>query len=501
MNASTQRPWHAAGAASLLTLFAVAVHGFHPYAEDGGLYVAGIKRLLSPATYGADPQFVTAPMHFSLFAPSVAALVRASHLPLAWMLLALYCFGIWITLYAAGMLASRCLTTPAARVGAMTLLACWLTLPVAGTSLMLMDPYVTSRTFCAPLVLMALAWTMDAASGSLLGGLLAALALTIAALLHPLMAGYGLAATLLLAAASSRALSLRCWAPRLLATVALLIALAVQACARPESADYVRIAMTRYYWFPFQWQWYEQAGLLAPLALLLYLHPRGNLRSQALSRMALELGVIALLVAALFAQARLATHPVARLQPLRSFAIIYQIMILLLGGFLGERWLRARSWRWATMLTLCGGTMFFVQRSTYPSSSHLELPWRTPSNPWEQAFLWVRDHTPADAVFALDAHYITRGPGEDAQCFRAIAERDALPDYSKDGGEAAIAPWLTAAWVRGQAAQTGLEEEADAIRAARLKPLRVSWIILKARTPTAWTCHYTNHAVKVCRLP
>ena len=42
---------------------------------------------------------------------------------------------------------------------------------------------------------------------------------------------------------------------------------------------------------------------------------------------------------------------------------------------------------------------------------------------------------------ALDAQYITK-PGEDAQGFRAIAERSALPDYSKDGGVVTNKPEL-----------------------------------------------------------
>ena len=53
----------------------------------------------------------------------------------------------------------------------------------------------------------------------------------------------------------------------------------------------------------------------------------------------------------------------------------------------------------------------------------------------------------------LDSHYIT-SPGEDAQSFRAIAERSAMPDYSKDGGEASIMPGLTSAWMSGVVAQT-----------------------------------------------
>ena len=145
--------------------------------------------------------------------------------------------------------------------------------------------------------------------------------------------------------------------------------------------------------------------------------------------------------------------------------------------------------------------MFFVQRQTYPASAHLELPGRPPANLWEQAFIWARKNTPVNAVFALDARYITRGHGEDAQCFRAIAQRSALPDYSKDGGEASISPWLTEDWVRGQTAQSGLEQEPDAIRGQAIKPLGADWIILERRSPTAWLCPYTNAAVKVCKVP
>ena len=501
MDAFPQRSGRGAGAVSLLTVFALAVHGYHPYAEDGGLYVAGIKRVLDPAMYGQGAEFVLAPMRFSLFAPTVAAMVRTTHLPLAWMLPALFCVSVWATLYAGWMLASRCVASEAARMGAVALLACWLTMPIAGTSLMLMDPYVTARSFSTPLVLMALVWTLDGAPGRVRGFLLATLSLALAALVHPLMAGYGMAAALLLAATSACSLTARRWGVGVMAAVALLIALAVQAGAPPESKDYVRIAMTRYYWFPFGWHWYEQIGLIAPLALLFYLYGRGGRTWQVLARTAIAFGIIGLLVAVIFAHARFSTHSVARLQPLRCFGIVYEIMILLLGAFLGERWLGAKAWRWAAMLTLSGGTMFFVQRSTYPASDHLELPWRAPANRWEQAFLWARDHTPADALFALDAHYITRGHGEDAQCFRAIAERNALPDYSKDGGEASIAPSLTQAWVRGQAAQTDLDRESDAVRTAKLKGLGATWIVLESRSATAWNCPYTNASVKVCRLP
>jgi hypothetical protein len=150
---------------------------------------------------------------------------------------------------------------------------------------------------------------------------------------------------------------------------------------------------------------------------------------------------------------------------------------------------------------LLGAIMFAFARSAFPASRHLEFPWTTPRNPWVQAFLWIRDNTPKDALFALDADYIN-APSENAQCFRAIAERSSLPDYSKDGGEASIAPGLTTEWKAGQQAQQLLSAPTttDAMRIATLAPLGVSWLVLDARAATNLDCPYANATVKVCRL-
>jgi hypothetical protein len=194
---------------------------------------------------------------------------------------------------------------------------------------------------------------------------------------------------------------------------------------------------------------------------------------------------------------------VARLQPLRIFQQVYIVMILFVGGTLAG-WLGGHRLRWLGAFGALGAVMFAVERQTFPASAHLELPSLSeaaePSNAWVQAFTWIRSNTPVDAVFALDADYITR-PGEDAQSFRAIAERSALPDYSKDGGEAAITPSLTGAWAAGQSAQANLSERSDAERVAALAPEGVGWVVLERRAITSFACDYANAAVKVCRLP
>jgi hypothetical protein len=159
------------------------------------------------------------------------------------------------------------------------------------------------------------------------------------------------------------------------------------------------------------------------------------------------------------------------------------------------------------VLPLLAGVMICAERRTYSASRHLELPgtltWNSHSNDgnaWEQAFVWISRNTPKDAMFALDAEYITR-PGEDAQGFRAIAERSVLADYSKDGGVVANKPGLTGAWSEGQAAQTGLSNEPDSKRSAALRPLGVTWVVLTRNAATGFACEYANEAVKVCRLP
>jgi hypothetical protein len=284
-----------------------------------------------------------------------------------------------------------------------------------------------------------------------------------------------------------------------------------QHLAPAEDPAYVRAALTRSYWFLSEWRWYEVAGLVAPLAILSamgwWVRPapargedEGACARRALARMAVISGLLSCMIAAAFAREDAATHLVARMQPLRIFHVVYIVMVVMLGAWLGERVLKQLAWRWATALVVLGGVMFGAARAEYSRSDHLELPWTAAKNPWVQAFTWIRANTPQDALFAMDADYI-HAPAEDAQSFRAIAERSALPDSSKDGGEASIAPDLADQWVRGVAAQTGLDSISDAQRAVRLKPLGVTWLVLDARAHTAFDCPYTNARVRVCRLP
>jgi hypothetical protein len=517
---------------SALTPFALAIHGYHPYAEDGGLYAAGVKRLIDPALYPHATAFVLEPTRFSLFAPAVAALVRALplsrdtqlHTALPIVLLTLHLATLWLTLFAAWMLAARCWPTRAARAGAVALLACWLGLPIAGTALLMMDPYLTARSFATPCMVLALVGALDLTSlrtplsHRRRGLVLCAVSLALALAMHPLMAAYALAATLTLLCVRSPHRNIRIFATPSLSLFALALAALSTLLSPPESPAYLRVAATRPYWFPAQWRWYELIGLAAPLAIVAFAawtrtrttcvrrtlpYPPSQTQDplRSLARTALIAGATALAVAVLFTRAGAVSHPVARIQPLREFQIVYLIMVLVLGAKLGESFLRRSSLRWCAALALLAAPMFLAARATFPNSPHLELPGIATPNPWLQAFLWIRNNTPTNALFALDADYIN-APGEDAHCFRAIAERSALPDYSKDGGEASIAPSLTVAWTDAQTAQRNLSAPAttDPQRLAALRPLGVTWLVLQSTAATNLACPYRNPAVSVCRL-
>jgi hypothetical protein len=505
-----------------LTFFALLVHGYHPYAEDGGVYLPEIKRLLDPGLYPYGAEFVVGHLRYSLFAPVMAGLVRESHFSVEMVLLLVHLTTFWMTLFAAWLLAARCYRSQEARGGALALLAVWMTLPIAGTSLMLMDPYVTARSVSTPCVLLALVGALklllprsemgeDGRADRRRGLTLCCGGLVGAGMMHPLMAAYGLAAVLLLGAVLSRSPRVRVWGTVGLGLTAMAMAAGLQLSAPPESAVYQRVVLTRDYWFLSQWHWYELIGLVAPLVILSVVamgrRREGDASRIGLARMAIVAGVTATVVAMLFARTGMATHLVARMQPLRLFQMVYIVMTLALGATLGERVLQRRAMRWVMVFSALAAVIVMAERRTFPASKHLELPYALSGdeaadqgNAYQRAFAWIGRNTPKDAVFALNAQYITK-PGEDAQGFRAIAERSVLPDFSKDGGVVTNKPELAAEWLQGQVAQVGLGTEPDARRIGVLRPLGVTWVVLEREAVTGFVCVYSNEVVKVCRLP
>ncbi len=488
-----------------LTCAAVLVHGYHPYAEDGGIYLTGIKYLLNRHLYAYDTGFVTSHLSFSCFANVVAGLVRLTSLDVMGVMFALYLVSILLTLLGAWRLCHS-LFSPGQRQWAVCLLTAALSLPVAGTSLMLMDPYLSARSLTTPCLLFALAWAVQAVRerkhgfsgfGSMM---LCGVASVCALLLHPLMGGYGIVLLLLFGAFAIQNSRLRTLALGAFGLAAVAVAVCLQGVGPAEPAGYAAIAQTRTYWFLSVWAWYEWLGLLLPLGIVAWFGFKntGTTSAALLARAAFTAGVTGLLLALLFAHAHGRSFCVARLQPLRIFQMIYLLMILFLGASLGR--LRSSTWIGSVICGVAACALFTSQRSIYSHSNHLEVPWVQPANGWQQGFLWIREHTPVDAVVALDSRYIS-APGEDAQNFRAISERSAPPDFSKDGGIAAIRPQLTAEWYTGEPLQLSLDQLPDEQRRVRLASQGIHWLVLGHAAHTGLPCPFRNRSVSVCQIP
>ena len=372
-----------------------------------------------------------------------------------------------------------------------------------------MDPYLTARSFSTPLTLLASGFTVQACSRAPRSAQYAAaavLSLLLAAAMHPLMAGYG---ALLCALIAAFALARRRATVYLLTLIAaLLLAETVHRFAAPCGVACTLAAHSREYWFPSQWRWFEWIGLAAPLLFFWALTASARAaRLRPLLDAGLCLGIVATTVALIFCRWDANSFALARLQPLRVFLPLYLAFLTILPATAAE-WL-PRSWRASrislfasaiALFSLLFALSAFLQQRTYPASRHLELPALTPRNRWVQAFLWLRQNTPADSLVALDANYTTL-PGEDAQNVRAWSRRSTLPDFAKDGGAAADDGLLAPAWRAAVAAQTDLNALSDAQRLTRLAPWHVDWLVLTTAARTAFGCPYRNSVVKLCRLP
>ncbi len=482
---------------ALGTAVAFLLLGYHPFAEDGGIYAAALAARLQPSLFPAEHAFPVAHTGRSLFVPLLEFLAQGLSLSCPAALLLAYAGCLAATVAAGQSLASVLFRERAAKQWAAVTLVVALGLPVAGTSLYLADPYVTARSVSTPLLLWAIAFTLRRRVLPAAGCFLLGFAL------HPMMTAS--TAVLLLCV-----LALRSSRPAVFAavvgagTLAVMAALALLPAADTEA---VRAAsISRSYWFLSRWSWYELAGLLAPLLLtpVLAFRRSGNQAAGPAVRQLALAATLAMLVVT--AGVILLVHPangsmlLARVQPLRLLHSVYAIFMLLLGGTAGRlRLLRTRRAALAGC-AVAAVSLLGMQRALYPHSAHIELPWTVPANGYEQSFVWARDHTPQDALFAIDSSYTT-AHGEDAQVFRAVALRSSLPDAAKDGGIASVMPQLAAHWQAAAVAQTGLAVATDDERLARVRPLGATWIVLPSAAQTHFDCPYTNPAAKVCRLP
>jgi hypothetical protein len=260
------------------------------------------------------------------------------------------------------------------------------------------------------------------------------------------------------------------------------------------------------YYFLLRWEWYEWLGIIGPLALLWWFSRIARKRDQpVLARLTWAFFLFELLF---FACGLIVTIPrsleiFAPYQPMRSLQLVYPFLFLFAGGMLGEWLLQNKPLRWLLLFVPICAALCFAQFQLFPGDRHVEWPDAAPTNPWVQAFVWIRGNTPTDAIFALDPNYMAL-PGEDHQGFRAIAERSRLADAKKDWSVAVLYPWLPLAddcLAQTQAARgwknLGL---ADFVRLK--KAYGITWVLLEqpGAGTLGLTCPYGNRAVRVCHL-
>jgi len=425
----------------------------------------------------------------------VAASIRVMHLPFDTAILLWHIASIFVLLLACRQLARLCFDDPRAEWGAVLVVASLLTLPVAGTALLVMDQYLTTRSFSTPGVMFMVVCAVQKKY------LRAALWAVFTALIHPLMVVFGLAYLFFAYVFIRRVqgfagLSRSAYGGRMaLLPIGLLF--------QPASETYWKALNTRSYFFILRWEWYEWLGIFGPLALLWLLARFARNRRlpllEALSQALVAFGLFFFVVALIITIPRRFAG-LTLLQPMRSLHLLYIMLLVFGGALLGKYVLQRHALRWLLVLIPLCGVMGYASRQEFPATPHLELPGARPANSWLQAFEWIRLNTPVDAVFALDPEHMQL-PGVDQHGFRVLAERSMLADAIKDSGVVTMFPAMAEEWQRQVTAQSGWRH----FQVADFQRLRqrygVGWVLLQQPGVSGMDCPYRNQALIVCRVP
>jgi hypothetical protein len=471
----------------LLTTGAVLIHGYHPWAEDAEIYLPGVEKLLNPQLFPFGSEFFQHHASLTLFPNFVAALVEISHFPLEWVLLLVHLASIFLLLLACWELSGKCFPDPKARWGGVVLVATLLSLPVAGTALYLMDQYVNPRNLVPFALILGISRTVDRKY------LQAGVILSLAATIHPLMSVFAL--LLCIVVVSIERFEAGGPALALLLPFGITFGLA--------SPAYHQVALSHTYHYLTKWHWYEWLGIGGPLAILWWLGRLARSRQQAkldlLCRALIPYELICA-AGALILSSSARFESLARIQPLRSLHLLYILLILFGGGILAQYVLNNHLWRWAMFFVpLCAG-MWIAQRSLFPASAHIEWPGVQPRSAWAQAFVWIRQNTPVNALFALDPFHMQIA-GEDANGFRVIAQRSMLADAVKDSGAVTMFPAMAEDWQKQVQAQKNWKK----LQLRDFHRLRtefgVNWLVLEQPGVAGTRCPFENEAVLVCRNP
>ena len=127
------------------------MQGYHYGVDDAAIYIPAVERFAHPSLfpYGAD--FFLSHSRVSFFSNVVGAMVRWLHVPLPWAVWSSIVLGIYLLLLAGALARHASASRAHARNGPQSLtLASVLTVPVAGSALPIMDPYLTARSLSTP---------------------------------------------------------------------------------------------------------------------------------------------------------------------------------------------------------------------------------------------------------------------------------------------------------------------------------------------------------------
>jgi hypothetical protein len=478
----------------LLTAAAFLILGYHPYAEDAEIYLPGVLKILNPNLFPTNAQFFGEHAGHTLYPHLIAFSVQASRLALPWVALIWQTLSIFLLLTASWRLASALFDNERARWAGVASMAALLTLPIAGTFLLIHDQYLNPRNLAAFAGLFAVAETLYQKY------LRAVLWLAFAAAVHPLMGTFPILFCVWM-------VLLKTFQPRFLGFVPKsFVALPFGITFAPPPAAYHEVALRQRSHFVLRWEWYEWLGVIGPVLIFLWLggwaRKHGCKNLELISRAMVPFGVVAA-TGAIGLSSSVRFEALARIQPLRCLALCYMVLIIAGGGLIGQYILQNKVWRWLALFVPLSLGMYFAQRQVFPSSQHIEWPWEQPRNHWAQAFDWIRDNTPVDALFALNPSHMEL-PGEDENGFRARAQRSMLADLVKDKGAASMFPPLSVDWAEQIDDQKSFDQFGGEDFEHLHQKYGVGWVVVEQRSAAAsdksLDCRYENVTVKVCRL-
>jgi hypothetical protein len=481
------------------TVLSFLVMGYHPGAEDDGVYLTAIKADLNPSLFPHDADFFRLQMRTSIFDNWMAYFVHWTGIPVPWAELVWQGISIFLIVWACWTLLSQLFEDTAARWGGIAMLTAMFTLPVAGTALYILDQYLHPRSPATALILFAVSRILSRKSWQ------AVPLVILAFVLHPLMGALGISFCCVLAIFEPLQLKIRSMQRTLVAEeVTTAVALIPFGWVLdPPSQTWLEALRSRHWFRLYQWEWYEWLGVIGPMAIFWLVariaHRRGD---HKLARLAMAILVYSSfqLAVAMILLGPPSLIGMSTLEPMRYLHLVYVFLTLIGGAYLGRYLLKGYIWRWAVFLLIANGGMFLAQRDLFAGSPHLELPGVHSSNPWLQAFDWIKNNTPQDAYFALDPNYMAAS-GEDYHSFRALSERSMLSDAIKDTSVVTKVPELGPIWHEQQLAMAGWSH----FQLADFKRLKarygVNWTVVAYPPPTGLDCRWHNGAISVCEIP